>query len=93
MPLAQLDPDPAIEWSEQAVAGLVWLRDRFAEAVGAGRLDPANPEYAERWRAAQPSNDESYRSLFGQDAFVSRQLNAAREELAQHAANGGTRAD
>ncbi|MEO6738782.1 MAG: hypothetical protein ABIP20_00925 [Chthoniobacteraceae bacterium] len=81
VPLAQLDPDPAIEWTEQAVAGLNALRERFAKATAVDRLDPGNPEYADRWREAQPSNDEAYRLMFGDSAFVSKQLDAARQEL------------
>jgi hypothetical protein len=82
-PLAQLEPDPAIDWHDQAVAALTALRERFAKAIGADHLDPANPEYAERWRAAQPANDEAYRITFGQQAFEARQLEAARQALAQ----------
>ena len=84
-PLAQLDPDPGIDWDEQAVAALKVLRESFAKSIAADRLDPANPEYAERWRTSQPASDEAYRMMFGQAAFEARQLEAARQALAQAA--------
>lgn len=80
IPLAQLDPDPTIDWTEKAIAGLGTLRERFAKQIRADRLDPANPEYSERWRTAQPANDDAYRLMFGQSAFVGKQLEARREE-------------
>lgn len=93
MPLSQLDPDPAIDWTEQAVAGLNALRDRFAKHVAADRLDPANPEYSKRWRDAQPANDDAYRQMFGQAAFNAKQLEAGRQQALEAQQEGNATAN
>jgi hypothetical protein len=79
MPLAFLDADTNfVQLDDRQQAIIARLRQGFADEVGGQSADPSSPEYAERWRKAQPEYDEMLQTLVGQEAFVELQREAAR---------------
>ncbi|WP_035612898.1 hypothetical protein [Haloferula sp. BvORR071] len=45
------------------------IRDAFEKEAGVGELEETDPEYQRRWKLAQPSAEERFRTLFGWQAW------------------------
>lgn len=79
MPIAFVDLDTnCVQLNERQEALIARLRQSFTEELGGGTMDPASPEYAERWRNAQPEYDEMLEVMLGREAYVEFQRQAAR---------------
>ena len=57
------------------------IREAFEKQAGVGELVPDDPEYARRWRLAEPSALERMRTLFGWSVVAEFQRQAALEEI------------
>lgn len=79
MPAAMADALPATVRTEEQAAALEKVRADFIEAIGGVDLNPGSPEYRQRWLPAQSDADQRFRLLFGDNAFVQHQLQAAQE--------------
>jgi hypothetical protein len=76
LPLAMLEPDPVLQFSEDDLKQIDAMAERFTEAVGRG--NPDDPAYQQRWQAAREDSDEWYKARFGWYAFSTMQLQAQR---------------
>ena len=57
------------------------IREAFEKQAGVGELAPDDPEYARRWRLAEPSALERMRTLFGWSVVAEFQRQAALEAV------------
>lgn len=62
------------------------IRDNFEAEAGVGELQDTDPDYERRWRLAQPTAEERYRTLFGWQAYAELQRRAQIEEMNRKAA-------
>jgi hypothetical protein len=66
---------------QQAIAG---IRQQFIDQIGGLNQDPSDPAYLERWRKAQPQNDDALRGWLGGKTFMAYQLAAQANAAAQN---------
>jgi hypothetical protein len=83
MPAAMADTLPATVQTEEQAAAWEKVRADFVNAIGGEDQDPASPAYRRRWFPAQSEADQRFRLLFGDNAFVQHQLQAAHQAAAQ----------
>lgn len=62
---------------------LTSIRQTFANTMAAAGTDASSPLYRESWTVAQRHSDESFSSLFGGDAYVRSQIQAAQKQYQQ----------
>jgi hypothetical protein len=74
VPLAFLEPTPAMSTDPRQMAMLQDLRTNFINDAGGPNQDPADPAYLHRWETAQEISDDQFRARFGWEAFVAQQL-------------------
>jgi hypothetical protein len=77
LPMAALDPTPAMPTSEPARATLDGLQQGFLAALAVpaaadDSLDAA--ETARRWRLAQPASDQMFELFYGSQAYMAQQM-------------------
>ena len=65
-----------------ATTALQQLQSDFVAALGDTVQNPDSPVYRQRWNTAQRDSDERFSSLFGGDAFIKTQIEAARAAAA-----------
>jgi hypothetical protein len=78
-PLAFFDPDPSIPLSDDQRDSLDALRKQFMDSLGSAARNPTDPEYARRWREAQPQLDQQFHAIFGDEVYNSLHVKAMRE--------------
>ncbi len=69
LPLALFPPATGLVLSEAQAAAWAGLREAFVQSLGGPGGNPADPEYARRWRSAQPAADARLWTLLGQEAY------------------------
>ncbi len=79
-PLALQELDlQAAGLSPAQVGTLDEIAAKFIDQIG-GENQPANdPDYQKKWRAHQPTADQQFRTLWGQQAFLRAQLAGTQE--------------
>lgn len=55
------------------------LRQNFLDAIGGPNQNPNDPAYLQHWQIAQPQTDEIAAGMFGQEAWMNYQLQAANQ--------------
>lgn len=70
--------DPALDTATAAV--LTSIRQDFGSTMAAAGADTSSAVYHERWQAAQRRSDDTFSSLFGGDAYVRAQIQAAQND-------------
>ncbi len=73
-------PNPQLPLS--AATALQQLQSDFVNALGDSVQSPESPVYRQRWNAELLRSNERFSSLFGGDAFVRAQIQAARAGVA-----------
>lgn len=58
------------------------MREGFASSLKAANAQPDSPDYQQKWLSAQRASDEHFSSMFGGDAFVRMQIQAAQQQAA-----------
>lgn len=78
----QADPQKLREDFPDAPPQLIQeIQKAFEQAAGVGELDPASPEYLQRWRQAALTTTIRMRTLYGWNADAEMQRKALMEEM------------
>ena len=71
-PLAfTVDPKNLTPAQQTALAS---IQNQFLQAIGDANQNPTDPDYADRWVAAQALADQRYKAYFGWQSFEQMQL-------------------
>jgi len=73
--LTAATPDQSL--SPAATTALKQMQSDFVEALGDSIHNPESPNYRRSWNMARRDSDERFSSMFGGDAFIRTQIQAA----------------
>ena len=79
LPLVFFDYAQALPAGEEVAAAVQRLQQDFIDSTGVGVADPADPDYAQRWESAQPSTDEIFHAIAGDEAYNAASIMRVRQ--------------
>lgn len=69
IPLVFMNHGNAVLATEEVAAAVQNIQRDFVDSTGAGTSDPEDPDYAARWELAQPTADDIFHAIAGDEAY------------------------
>jgi hypothetical protein len=79
VPLAFINHEGVLPETKEVATALQSLQQDFVKATGADTANPSDPSFGQIWEWAQPTADERFYALFGQEAFNAMSIMEARQ--------------
>lgn len=83
IPIAMMEPDPALKLNEQQQRALDKIYQDFVKAVGGESQNPNDPGYYHRWMSAQAQSDQRFKSMFGTQTFLKEKLRVVQQGVSK----------